>query len=136
MSKQIADQFIEALWKLEESRDLEPIVAMYAEDSEVGNVVAPEKFHGPDGAREFWTKYRETFGEIKSTFRNVIATEGHAALEWTTTGTSTGGSPVEYDGVSILEIENGKLTRFRAYFHAAELGRQVTNDTAGAARAK
>ena len=132
MSKQVADQFIEALWKLEETRDLEPIMAMYADDCEVGNVVATEKFHGRDGAREFWTKYRETFGEIKSTFRNVIATEGRAALEWTTKGTSTAGSPIEYDGVSILEIEGDKLTRFQAYFHAAELGRQVTNDAASA----
>ncbi len=73
MSEQIADKFTEALGRLESGRDLETIAALFAENSEVGNVVAPEKFNGRDGAREFWTKYRDTFGEVHSTFRNIIS---------------------------------------------------------------
>ncbi len=128
MSQQIADKFIEALHKLEESRDLETIVKLFAEDAEIGNVVAPEKFNGRDGAREFWTKYRDTFGEVYSTFRNIINTDNHLALEWTTEGTTSGGAPVKYEGVSILEIEAGAVTRFRAYFDAGDLGRQVAKE--------
>jgi len=128
MSQQIADKFIEALHKLEESRELETITGVFAEDSEVGNVVAPEKFNGQNGAREFWTKYRDTFGEVHSTFRNIIITGNRAALEWTTEGTTSGGAPVKYEGVSILEIEDGAITRFRAYFDAGDLGRQVARE--------
>jgi|ERR687894_685059 hypothetical protein len=37
-----------------------------------------------------------------------------AALEWTAEGTSDGDT-VSYDGVSILEIEDGKVRHFMAY---------------------
>ena len=126
MSKQIAKKFIEALGSLEAGRELESIVALFAPDCEVGNVVSPEKFHGTEGAREFWgAKYRDTFGEVRSEFRNVFADETRAALEWTTEGTAGDGTPVRYDGVSVLETEGGLITRFRAYFDAGALGRQL-----------
>ncbi|HEX8635651.1 MAG TPA: nuclear transport factor 2 family protein [Pyrinomonadaceae bacterium] len=125
MAANIAEQFIEALRGLEENRDLETMVALYAESSEVGNVNAPEKFTGQAGAREFWTKYRDTFGEVRSTFRNRIINDTRAALEWTTEGTTAGGAPFNYEGVSILEIEGDRITRFRAYFDPEALGRQI-----------
>ena len=126
MSDQLARKFIEALGRLESGRDVETITALFAEGCEVGNVTSPEKFHGREGAREFWgAKYRDTFGEVKSTFRNVLAKETVITLEWTTVGTSADGAPVKYDGVSILETDGERITRFRAYFDAGELGRQI-----------
>ena len=130
MSEQLVGKFIEALGRLEAERDLEAITALFADESEVGNVTSPEKFHGREGAREFWgAKYRDTFGEVQSTFRNIFANETVATLEWTTVGTSADGSPVNYDGVSILEIKGDKITRFRAYFDAGDLGRQILHRT-------
>jgi len=125
--EQVARGFIEALWELEGTRNADPIVATYSDDAEIGNIVSPTTFRGPEGARDFWSRYRATFGEMRSEFRNVFATEDRAALEWTTTGTSPDGKPVEYDGVSLLEIdpESGKITRFRAYFDPAKLGHQI-----------
>lgn len=128
MSQQIADKFVEALGKLEASRELEPLVAVFAGNCEVGNIVSPEKFHGRDGARKFWTTYRDTFGDVRSTFRNIFATENRAALEWVTEGTTSGGTAFKYEGVSILEIEGEQVTRFRAYFDAGELGQQVKQE--------
>ena len=128
MSKEVVDKFVEALRKLEAERDVDLIAAMYADGAEIGNVVAPEKFHGTEGAREFWTKYRDTFGEVKSEFKNIFAGEGRGATEWTTKGTSAKGDPIEYDGASIMEIEGDKLTRFQAYFNAGDLGRQIIKD--------
>jgi ketosteroid isomerase-like protein len=126
MSEQLAEKFIEALGRLETERDLEAIVSLFAPDCEVGNVVSPEKFQGRDGAREFWgAKYRDTFGEVRSTFRNVFATDTRAALEWTTEGTASDGTPLNYDGVSILETDGEHITRFSAYFDAGRLGRQL-----------
>ena len=125
MAANIAEQFIEALRGLEENRDLETMVALYAQESEVGNVNAPEKFTGQAGARDFWTKYRDTFGEVRSSFRNRIITADRAALEWTTEGTTANGAPFNYEGVSILEIEGERITRFRAYFDPEALGRQI-----------
>lgn len=132
MSEQIAKRFIEALGKLEAGRELETIVQLFAPDAEVGNVVSPEKFHGPEGAREFWgAKYRDTFGEVRSTFRNVFAAGDRVALEWTTEGTAHDGTPVQYDGVSIIETDGEQIKRFRAYFDAGALGRQLAGKAQG-----
>ncbi|HZB46675.1 MAG TPA: nuclear transport factor 2 family protein [Pyrinomonadaceae bacterium] len=132
MSEQLAEKFVAALGRLEADGELEPIVSLFAEECEVGNVVSPEKFSGREGAREFWgAKYRDTFGEVRSTFRNVFAAEGRAALEWTTEGTANDGTPLKYDGVSILEIDGGQIKRFCAYFDAGALGRQLTGKAHG-----
>ena len=89
-------------------------------------MTSPEKFRGREGAREFWgAKYRDTFGEVKSTFRHVFSTGNRVALEWTTEGTAADGSPVAYEGVSILETDGESITRFCAYFDAGSLGRQI-----------
>jgi ketosteroid isomerase-like protein len=126
MSKEIADSFVEALRKLEEEEDVETLVGIHTEDCEVGNVSVPETFSGHDGLREFWTEYRKTFGEMRSEFRNVFATEEGAALEWTTQGTSNGDS-ISYEGVSILEVEGGKIRRFMAYFDTRALTPQIVD---------
>lgn len=130
MADGMAQRFIDALHTLERDRDVEPMAGLYADGAEVGNVVSPHEFTGPDGASEFWTRYRESFGEIESTFRNEIETEGRAALEWTSTGTTPEGGHFEYDGVTILEFDGDKVSRFRAFFNPALLGQQME----GAAR--
>jgi len=127
MSKEVADEFVEALRKLEEDRNVEALVEIHAEDCEVGNVAVPRTFSGHEGLREFWTSYRKTFNEMKSEFRNVFADEvGYAALEWTTEGTSDSDT-VSYSGVSILEIEGGKVKRFMAYFDPRSLTEQIVD---------
>ena len=127
MSKEVADKFVEALRKLEEDRDVEALVEIHTEDCDVGNVAVPRTFSGHDGLREFWTSYRDTFGKMKSEFRNVFADDaGHAALEWNTSGEANGKN-VSYDGVSLLEIGDGKFSRFRAYFDPRTVTEQVVD---------
>ena len=125
MSEQLANKFIEALRTLETDRDVEPLAALYADEAEIGNVIAPGRFHGPDGARQFWTDYRGTFDKAESKFRSVIAGGGGAALERTTQGTSFEGAPFGYSGVTILEIDGDKVIRSSAYFDPSALGRQI-----------
>jgi steroid delta-isomerase-like uncharacterized protein len=127
MSKEVADKFVAALRKLEQDRDVEALVEIHTDDCDVGNVAVPKTFSGHEGLREFWTSYRDTFGEMRSKFRNVFADDaGHAALEWNTTGDANG-NDVSYDGVSLLEIEDGKVSRFRAYFDPRTINEQVVD---------
>jgi len=123
-----AKQFIDALHKLESDRDLETIVGLFSDDCEIGNVVTEDK---DIGVKEFWTSYRESFGEVKSNFRNEIISDDVTALEWTTRGTNGDGHKIEYSGVSILEIEDDKITRFHAYFDPNKLGKQMEAATNG-----
>lgn len=125
MAQQTAKKFIEALHKLEADRDLDTIAGLFDETAEVGNVVTNDKTLNP---REFWQHYRDNFDRIESKFRNEIITDSTAALEWTSTGTSSDGKEFQYDGVSILEIGGDKITRFHAYFDANQLGRQIVDE--------
>ena len=129
MAENTAKNFIDALHKLESDRDLDTIVGLFTENAEVGNVVTEDK---NISAHDFWKSYRENFDTVKSTFRNEIVTGSATALEWTTSGTSNGGGEFEYDGVSILEIEGDKITRFHAYFDPNKLGKQIIADKKGA----
>jgi ketosteroid isomerase-like protein len=127
VSQEVADRFVDALHKLEEDRDVEALVEIHTEDCDVGNVAVPKTFSGHEGLREFWTSYRDTFGNMRSEFRNVFADDaGHAALEWNTSGDANG-NDVSYDGVSLLEIEGGKVNRFRAYFDPRKVNEQVVS---------
>lgn len=126
MAEQIAERFIEALLELEANENTDNIVSLFADNCEVGNTTLTETMHGTDGALEFWTNYRKTFKDIKSEFRNKIHTDGTSALEWTSTGTADTGHPFDYEGVSILEIDGDKITRFFAYFNPGKLGTQLT----------
>jgi len=64
---------------------------------------------------------------MKSEFRNVFADEaGHAALEWNTSGQANG-NEVSYEAVSLLEIQDDKVSRFRAYFDPRTVNEQVVD---------
>lgn len=121
MSEKTAENFIEALGKLESERDLDTIVGLFADDSRIGNVVTKES----TDPKKFWETYRKSFDRVESKFKNKIFTENRAALEWTTTGTTSEGDEFEYEGVSILETENDEIRRFFAYFDPAKLGKQM-----------
>jgi hypothetical protein len=130
MAHEITEKFIEALHALEENRNVEKIAALFADDAEVNNVVTIENSHDMN-ARDFWQKYRDNFGEVHSEFKNKIFGEDNAALEWTTTGTGSDGGAIEYEGVSILEIEGDRITRFFAYFNPSKIGRQMDETARG-----
>ena len=62
------------------------------------------------------------FEEIRSEFASVVqGDDGTAMLEWTSRGRLAGGAPVTYSGVSVLELRDGRVRRFRAYFDTAQL---------------
>jgi len=128
MSEQLTNEFLSGLRTLEESKDTGPLAKLYSEDAAIGNVIAPDQFHGPQGAEKFWKEYRSIFETAKSEFRNIIIGSERAALEWTTEGTSLDGKPLHYAGVTLLEMEGGKITRSCAYFNPRTLGSQMTDD--------
>jgi ketosteroid isomerase-like protein len=111
-----ADDFISALRALEADRDPEPLAALYAGDATCGNTATTRTFTGPDGAREFWTGYRDTFDTIASDFRLVLEAEEGVALEWVSEGTLAGGEQVRYEGVTVVALADGRIARSTAHF--------------------
>jgi ketosteroid isomerase-like protein len=122
-TQDVADRFVEALWALEgDQRELDPIVAVFADDAAIGNVVAARTFEGPDGARDFWREYRSVFDDMRSEFRTRTVQDDRAVLEWRTRGTLVHGDAVDYEGVSVLEVDGDRVRRFTAYFNPRHLG--------------
>jgi hypothetical protein len=112
----VTELFLQALARLEEHNELEPLLELFGEGSEISNLASPRIFEGPEGARRFWTEYRAFFQSVRSEFVNVVRGSGRSALEWATHGTTASGHRVRYEGVSILEYEGDKIRRFFAYF--------------------
>lgn len=117
-------RFVAALHALEEAGDVEGIVSLFDGDAEISNPHDLTPHRGPEGARNFWRAYRDSFEEIHSDFSRIVERDGTAMLEWTSTG-RIHGKPVTYAGVSVVEIADGRVKRFRAYFDPAKLEAQT-----------
>ncbi len=130
MAIERAQRFVEALSRLEESGDLEPLVALFSDDAQVSNVASHRTFHGKDGARQFWREYKGMLRQVKSTFRNMIEAGDRVALEWESNGTAHNGAAVDYEGVSIVEWDGDRIARFYAYFDPRVLGLELSQGNA------
>ncbi|GAC1548483.1 MAG: hypothetical protein NVS2B9_15330 [Myxococcales bacterium] len=128
----MARRFVEALGRLERDGDPGALLALFARDCAVGTVAVMKE--GRQGVAEFWSHYRGTFRNMHSTFRNVVEAGGRIALEWETCGTAGDGTPLHYEGMSILEVDGDAIRRFHAYFDPREIARQLAPPLAAARR--
>ncbi len=114
-------RFIEALHDVEKEGDVEGMVALFDDDAVIQNPRDPSPLSGREGARRFWRSYRDSYEEIHSDFSKIVATDDTAMLEWTSSGRNAAGERVVYSGVSVVEMRDGLVHRFRAYFDTHEL---------------
>ena len=114
-----ARRFIAALRMVEQRRDLEPMVELFTDEAELSRLDGQDARRGPDGAREFWTEFRESFDEIKSTVVHATEGENAVALEWHAEGTLPGGQDFSCTGVSVVDIDGARVTGFRTYYDSA-----------------
>ena len=120
--------FVDALHRLEDERQLDPLLSIFADDAQLNNPTVESPLRGESGVREFWQVYRDTFGSIHSDFHHVLEDDESTMLEWTSEGTSPGGEQVRYHGVTVLEWEGEQVKKFRAYFDPSALGDQVRSE--------
>lgn len=125
--RNIAERFIHELHAIEDgdSHGVNRIVDLFADDAQLSNPII-EREGAPRSGREqiaaFWQNYRTTFKDIHSEFSDVTASDRAAGLFWRSTGTHLTGSPVDYEGVSLLELDDrGKIARFKGYFDSNQI---------------
>ena len=121
MAKPTADEFIAALRQCEDAGNVDALAALYAADARTSNPTDQTPHEGADGARRFWEAYRKSFATIHSRFHTILEGEDKAMLEWTSDCETAAGVKTSYDGVSVFETQDGKITRFTAYFDPADL---------------
>ncbi|MFN7027125.1 MAG: nuclear transport factor 2 family protein [Pseudorhizobium sp.] len=132
---QLSDQFMAALQKLESSRDAEPMAGLFSENAEIASPLVHHDNGGPREAKAFWTHYRDAFDAIESQFKNVREIDGVTFLEWRSQG-KMGDQSFEYDGVSVLEEADGKISTFRTYFDTRHIPTASSQGGEGTGSAK
>ena len=125
--------FMNTLTAMETSKDVGPMVQLFAIGAEVGSIALRWPRIGVDGARTFWNDYLSVFQAIRTTFRHVHTAGNLATLEWISDGKLPGGVSISYQGATIVEFESEKICRLRTYYDSAAfvpdgaklLGREV-----------
>jgi ketosteroid isomerase-like protein len=115
----IVDRFVAALGDLHSTRDVGPLVELFAEDATLRKLGMPHEEHGEEGARSFWRQHRDVFGSVDASFQHVASSDGIAFLEWTSEGTLSSGADFRYEGVSVLEAHGDAIDSFRTYYDTA-----------------
>lgn len=113
----MTDRFAEALQETERRGDPGPVTALFAQDAEASNLVRSAR--GRDQIQQFWAEYLDLFDDVTSEFTRVVQGDGAAALEWVSRGHLRNGRRVEYRGVSVIEVADDAIVRFRTYYDTA-----------------
>jgi ketosteroid isomerase-like protein len=103
----------------EDTGEIEPLVALFNGQAELEKLASKTPSCGQEGARQFWQLYLANFQQVRSTFTHVMKGPDGIVLEWDSEGARPDGTPVRYRGVSILELDGEKVSRFRTYYDTA-----------------
>ena len=120
-TRETTDRFREALGRLEEHAEVDPLLELFAEDVVIDTATPAPGLSGRDGARRLWTQDRELFSRVRSTFRNVVVDGDVAILEWHRDAQDRNGRDVSHPGVSVLELRDGEIARFAVHFDPTPL---------------
>lgn len=112
-----ARAFGEALQRFEQESDVAVLTELFADDA---TLLRLDARGDRTDAAAFWKEYREQFDEIATTFSNVVEGDDQFALEWTSKATLRGGRPIEYRGVTCIDLEGDKIVRLRTYYDSAQ----------------
>ena len=122
----LTKRFADALHAVDESEEaIDAMVELFAEGAEIRNAaldLEEQTLEGREGARSFWTTYREQLTDVSTTFRHTTSGEGSGGLFWITSGKGADGEPVEYHGATLLVFDDGGLIEgFRGYYDTRQL---------------
>jgi taurine dehydrogenase small subunit len=102
--------------------DLEAILSMHAPDMVFENHTAGERAEGEEVGPHIAEIFRN-WPDLRFRSRRLYVREGLAVSEWTATGTKDG-KTLEWDGIDVFPIENGKIKRKDVY-SASGVAREI-----------
>lgn len=111
-----ARTFAAALRQFEQDADPAPLVELFAPDATATRLDARGERTDVTG---FWTEYRAQFHELSTTFVHAVEGADQVALEWTTTATLTDDRPLDYRGVTVLDLDGDDIVALRTYYDTA-----------------
>jgi ketosteroid isomerase-like protein len=103
------------------ARDVDAIMAIVTPDFVFENVTGAERIEGADAARSHIAAIFARWPDLAFDERGPIrAGPDHAAAEWTARGTHPDtGRRIEWDGIDLLEMRDGRVCRNAVYSSAS-----------------
>jgi steroid delta-isomerase-like uncharacterized protein len=86
-------------------------------DAVVIHGLGPQDLHGPAGFKNFFSAYRNAFPDVSIKVDDLVAEGDRVVARWSGSGTHLGdglglpatGKKVQFRGVTIVRVEQGKL---------------------------
>jgi ketosteroid isomerase-like protein len=120
-TRETTDRFREALARLEEHEEVDPLLELFADDVVIDTATPAPGLEGRDGARRLWTEDRALFSRVRSSFRIVFVDGDVAVLEWHRDAEGRDGRDVSHPGVTVLELRDGAIVRFAVHLDPTPL---------------
>jgi len=117
--------------------NLDLLDEIYAEDVVVHDCSAPEDIIGLDALKEYYSHTHKAFPDLHATIDEIIVKGDKIICVWTFSGTNTGslhtalgdmpatGNKVQFSGVVIDRVEEGKMVEEWVYFNVLHLLQQL-----------
>ena len=126
---QIVTELVEA-WN---AHNPERVAALYAQTHEGTDVGVANPLRGPEAVRQMVTRYLGAFPDLEFTEQETIVQGQRAALMWQARGTHRGplmnipatNRRTEMRGMSLLTVEDGKITRETSIWDVAGFLRSI-----------
>ena len=113
-----ARTFATALQNFEKDGDAASFAALFADDAVTQRFDARGERRGE--VEQFWQEYRAQFDSISTTFYAVVEGGDRSALEWTSDATLADGRPLQYRGVTVIDLDGEKISKLSTYYDSAQ----------------
>jgi steroid delta-isomerase-like uncharacterized protein len=97
------------------AQDLDAVAALHAEDVVFHNHTADERVEGADAVREHIGSIFERWPDLRFRGRSLRVAGDFAVNEWTATATAPDGRRLEWDGVDVFPVRDGRIARKDVY---------------------
>jgi uncharacterized protein (TIGR02246 family) len=96
-------------------QDLDAVASMHADEIVFENHTAGERAEGADAVREHIAGIFERWPSLRFTGRRLYVADDVAVSEWTASATKPDGTRIEWDGVDVFPLRDGKIVRKDIY---------------------
>lgn len=119
--------------------DLDALLDQYAETCVFVDKAFDIEHHGHKGIREVFAFTYSMMPDFRATYSDYVVTDDRAAAKWTYTGSFTGefegkrytAVPVKVDGVSFMQLSDGKIVHNADYWNLPVLAAQLAGHGEG-----
>ena len=96
-------------------QDVEAIASFHADDVVFENHTAGERAEGAAAVREHIAGIFERWPSLRFSGRRLYVAPEFAVSEWTAAATKPDGTRIEWDGVDVFPLRDGKIVRKDVY---------------------